>query len=124
MEAQKTHNFHAFWIFERDISSQDQFIYLETPGHQNKIKKIWKHYWKYHFYISRNLGTSNMSTFWSICKRRAPNNDEDPRNIFFKILDVNLISIKNMKWQFGNMDQISFGNIKHFEIKKPNTKKP
>ena len=36
------------------------------------------------------------------------------------------ISIKNTKWKFCNMYQLSFENIRHFETKKPKpqTKKP
>ena len=40
---------------------------------------------------------------------------------------MNFISIKNMKWKFGNMYQISSENIKHFlkpRNQKPKTKKP
>ena len=33
-------------------------------------------------------------------KRRAPKNDEDPSH---EILDMRSISVKNMKWNFGNM---------------------
>ena len=43
-------------------------------------------------------------------------NAKFPSNKMFKSLDMNFISVKNMKWQFGNMYQISSENIKHFKV--------
>ncbi len=34
---------------------------------------------------------------------------------------IAFISIKNMKWKFGNMYQISFDDIKHFWNQETNT---
>ena len=42
-----------------------------------------------------------------------------------KSLDMNFISIQNMKWKFGNMHKISFENIKHFlKPRNQKNKKP
>ena len=49
-------------------------------------------------------------------------NDENWLHTIYKILDMYFISIKNMKWTFGMMYQISFENIKKIETKKPETK--
>ena len=38
--------------------------------------------------------------------------DEDSSNKILKILDMGSISIKHMKWKFGNLQQIFFGYIK------------
>ena len=35
-------------------------------------------------------------------RRRAPENDEGPRKMFFEILDEFHIYQKNMKWESGN----------------------
>ena len=51
----------------------------------------------------RNLEIENLvSHFHQILWRWAPEHDEDPRRNFYKFLDMNFISIKNMKWTFGN----------------------
>ena len=55
-------------------------------------------------------------------------NPDDSFNKILQILDTRSIAIKNVKLQFGNMDLISFKNIKGywiFETKKlwnPETK--
>ena len=60
----------------------------------------------------------------------APNHYKDPSNKILEILDTRSISIKNMEWAFGNMDQISLKTLKEFgifETRKPRnseTKKP
>ena len=41
-------------------------------------------------------------------------NDKISTKIISKSLDINSISINNMKWKFGNMYQIYSENIKHF----------
>ena len=41
-------------------------------------------------------------------------NDEDSFNNILKILAMRSMFIKNMKWEIGNMDQISFKAIKGF----------
>ena len=76
-----------------------------------KYKKIWKHLWKILFFISQLFENPQ---FWHFSKRRAPTNDEDPHKQISKILDMYFISIKNMKWKFGNMYKISSDNIKPF----------
>ena len=39
-------------------------------------------------------------------RRRLPEKDEDPHQNIFKILHMNLVSIKNMKWALGNSYQL------------------
>ena len=51
------------------------------------------------FCISQHSGFPKCWQFW---KRSAPTNDEHPFNKFLEILDMRSISIKNMKWKFGN----------------------
>ena len=43
-------------------------------------------------------------------KTRAEN-PADPSNRILNIFDMRSISIKTLKWKFGNMDQASFKNI-------------
>ena len=45
---------------------------------------------------------------------QVSDDDEDWFNKIEKSLDMHVISIKNMKWIFGNMCQISSESIKHF----------
>ena len=52
------------------------FLSLETPGHQNKIKKKPTYVRKtYYFCISQNGGTPNFRHF---SKGRTPKSDEGP----------------------------------------------
>ena len=49
-------------------------------------------------------------------RRRGPGNDGDPRKPFSKVLNMNLVSIKNMKRKFGKSNQLSIfkrGNPYH-----------
>ena len=82
------------------------------------------HPYIYSFYYTKNtsknvtkyMGTSLKHIIFvymdlkkcQIWKRRAPTNDEDPSKNFLKILDMYFISIKKMRWKFGDMYQILF----------------
>ena len=96
---------------------------LETPGDVNKIKKL--------------LGTKNQNhkswnvgnMFSQISNRQAPKNPDAPSNKILQIFDMMSISIKIMKWKFGNWAKFSTTgkDVLIFETKKPRnaqTKKP
>ena len=54
----------------------------------------------------------------------GPGNDEGPSEQILKIMDMRSISIKNMKWKFGNMYQIFstmltiYGNVSNIFRKR------
>ena len=45
-------------------------------------------------------------------RRWAPAKDSDPRKQIFKILDMNFISIKNMKWEFGKSYKVFYFQVR------------
>ena len=66
-----------------------------------KYEKIYGNIFKtQYFYIS---GLKENGQFW---KRQAPENDEDPFNKIFKILNIGTISIKKHGWICPNMVQL------------------
>ena len=108
--------YHDFWIFEPVEPRIYPFCYSKTL--KPIIKNLWGHPWKYCFcksanhnvwtfakvYVSFVVALSILNQFvW----RREPGNDEDPCNRFFKILDMNFISIK--KWT-GNLVTFVFSS--------------
>ena len=62
--------------------------------------------------------------FLTFFEKAGPKHDEDPSNKISKVLDMYFISIKNMKWKFGNMYQISFENIKRVLKPRNQNQKP
>ena len=77
-----------------------------------------------HAYCFSCVFVGNLSTsfFYGILWRWGPETYEDWLNKIYKSLDLNFISIKNMKWKFSNMYKISFENIKHFWNQETKTK--
>ena len=103
----KTFKFHDFWIFEPVEPHIYSFYILLYQNASNEERKYWDIFEAYHFCKSENqhfwkvlkhmhsfLLTFLVSLFYQILWRRAPENDEDPYIKFFKILDMNFISIK------------------------------
>ena len=108
-----TPHFYDFGIFGGAPEPQNQlFVSLETPDYLKRTKKIpWNMSKSYYFHKSHFLESPDFCQFR---KRWVPENDEDPCNEILKILAVRSISIKNMKWKFGIMEQISPKSIKDF----------
>ena len=97
-------NFHDFEIFERVLEPQNQYdSSLETPGHLKEFKKLPNPFWKYYCCKSQNFGNP---TCWDFGKRRTQTSPDEPSHEFWKILYMNSISITNMKWKFGNTNQV------------------
>ena len=72
------------------------------------------------FYNSRKYRTSFVffleiweSRKWTFQKRRVPNKPGDPSKNFLENLSMWSISIKNMKWQFGNFQ---LNELKHLHF--------
>ena len=82
----ENHHFYDFGTFERVPGSQNQlFIFGDTPGYLNKLKKKpWN--------ISGRYGVINLKIpnliFRHIWNIWGTTNDEDPFNNFLRILDM------------------------------------
>ena len=125
----ETPHFYDIGIFGGVPEPQKQLsLSLETPGYLDNIKKIpWN---MFEHIVLINLKISEIQNCTNFRTKRAPTNDEDPSNKFLKILDMGSISIKNMKWEFGNMDKNNSKELKDFRIfetkkaRDSETKKP
>ena len=78
-------------------------------------KMLWHIFTRIYFWIIFSIYISFEYTFLKMFWwRRGSGNGNCSINEFHKSLDVNFISIKNMKLKFANMYQTSSGNIHIF----------
>ena len=107
-------------ILEAKISTVHDFLIFEAlePCIYFKVPKHYKRYETNHGNILETYYFGNYENFWNpkcchFSKRRAPKNDEDPSNIFLKILNKYLP--QNMTWFFWNIydlfEILKFGNF-------------
>ena len=110
MEEPKNHNVYDFGIFGRVPSLKTNIILsFEKPGYLNKSKKIPNHFNQYyHSYRFHNLRNPFFDIFRKDGRRRKPTN----RLITsWKSWIWDRYLSDNMRWKFGNMEQISFENV-------------
>ena len=109
-----------FWINQKLdwIWTVGPGIYYQNTS--NNIRKVWEHPWNIIFHIWESEmfkivvfvwnycvpfsvgGILSISFVYYILRRWGSKNDKNCINQIERILDMNLIFIKNMKWTFGN----------------------
>ena len=106
----ETSHFYDFGIWDESPAPKTNYFYLWS--HQETQRKSGKNLGAFSFFvIIKILKILDFVIFRKDGHRRKL---DDPCNKILKTLDMRSISMKNMRWTFGNMDQISLKSIKGF----------